>query len=189
MRLPTKFVSRASRKQNQASFTAVPLQLSFSRRVGTSFETFPRLVRSPNSREKRRAYQSAKSQTRAMSSSAQIRNATTTDESFVLLAHCPYSVETVIEFYLTETGWQDHPLDGAKNLLACKDHVAVCALDKRNADKLAAIAIAVPTQTPYVPASPAFALSFVVVGQPYRNKGLGRRVMTEVIRVCAEERR
>lgn len=190
MRLATTFVSRASRKQNPTSFIAVPLQLSFCRRVGTSLEGFPRLVHTSNSREKRRAYQIAKAQkTLAMSSSSQMRKATTTDESIVLLAHCPYSVETVIDFYMTETGWSDPPLDGAKNLLACNDHVAVCALDKRNANKLVALAFAVPTQTPYVPTSPAYALSFVIVAQSYRKKGLGRRVMSEVIRVCAEERR
>lgn len=117
-----------------------------------------------------------------------MQEAANVDKNFALHSHCPYSIDFVNNYYSMETGWETLPADGMGNLFACKDLVSVCAHEKANEKKLAAIAFAVPTQTPYVSDFPTYLLSFIVVARTHRNKGLGRRVMSEMIRICADER-
>lgn len=125
----------------------------------------------------------AQQTTKSMPVAASLQDADYDNQS-----HCSLSSETVADFMRAETRI---PVtnDQVKFLMTDKDFVAVSATVKKSPEDLIAVAIAVPTHAPFIPTSPAYILTNVVVARSHRRKGIGRRIVPEVIRICEEERR
>lgn len=110
------------------------------------------------------------------------------DHDCELQVGCPYTHDVVGAFLRAETGWAVTD-DKIKFCMPCEHLVAVSGTSIKNPGQLIAFAFALPIQSPFIPTSPAYFVPYVVVVGSCRRKGLGHRIVREVIRICKDERR
>lgn len=110
------------------------------------------------------------------------------DDDYEIRACCPYPYDVVANFIREETEWL-FTNDEIKFLMTHEGLVAVCATAKNSPQNLIGITLAVPTHSPFFSASRAYSLTYVIVAKSHRRRGIARRIVSEVIRICEEERR
>lgn len=123
-----------------------------------------------------------------MSERPGIRSVADQGDDCELQARCPYAHDVVGTFIRAETGWCVTN-DKIKLYMSNADAVVVSGTSKKSPGELIAVTIALPTETPFIPTSPAYYVPLVVVAGSHRRKGIGHRIVREVIRICEDERR
>lgn len=121
----------------------------------------------------------------AMSVPSGLQTGAYQDDDCELQIGCPYPHDVFGSFIRAEGEWSVTN-DKINFLMTTEDAVIVSGTSKKSPEQLIAIAIAGPTSSPFIPTSPAYYITCVVVARSHRRRGIGRRIVCEVMRICEE---